>query len=125
MTPQTFDMAAHEDRLDRVIARSFSASFMSNSKWRRLFLAMAGSSPSISHLRWKFVGRDEAVTGTAPDADCLGDSYITRTSFSAFPYKEIEWIEVPGLVELPATVAAVGEFETIAFPSGVRLYGYR
>ena len=98
---------------------------MSNSKWRRLFLAMADYGPSISHLRWKFVGRDEPVTGAAPDADCLGDSYITRTSFAAFPYKEIEWVEVPGFVELPATVAAAGEFETIAFPSGVRLYGYR
>ena len=125
MTSHTFDMAAHEDRLDRIVSRSYSASFMSNSKWRRFFLAMAEASPNINNFRWKFVGREEPATGAAPDAKCLGERYVTRTSFAAFPYKEIEWIEVPGLLELPAAVAAIGKFETSTSPSGVRLYGYR
>lgn len=98
---------------------------MSNSKWRRLFLAMEDAGLDRCQLLWKFVGRDEPVMGAAPDADCLGDSHITRTSFAAFPYKEIEWIEVPGLAELPTSVSAVGEFETVASASGVRVYGHR
>ena len=125
MTSQTFDLAEHESRLDRIIARSYSASFMSNSKWRRLFLALAEPELNIRSLRWKFVGRETVATGAAPDAECLGDSYVTRTSFAAFPYKEIEWVEIPGLPELPASVAAVGSFETAGSSNGVRLYGYR
>jgi hypothetical protein len=125
MATQTFDMTAHEVRLDRIISNSFSASFMSNSKWRRFFLAIAAPDLNIKNLRWKFVGRDNPIIGAAPDADCLGELYITRTSFAAFPYKEIEWIEFPGLSELPPSVATIGKFETTMHPSGVRLYGYR
>jgi hypothetical protein len=125
MTPQTFDMTAHEARLDRIISRSFSASFMSNSKWRRLFLALAEPRLNIHNLLWKFVDREAPIVGAAPDADCLGESYITRTSFAAFPYKEIEWVEIPGQAELPASVAAAGAFESVVLTSGVRLYGYR
>ena|SRR5688572_11912971 len=125
MTSQAFDMAEHEERLDRVIARSFSTTFMSNSKWRRLFSALAATDPAIRKLRWKFVGRDAEVEGAAPDAECLGGSYVTRTSFAAFPYKEIEWVELPDLSDLPQSVAAVGKFEATQTPTGVRIYGYR
>ena len=125
MNPHTFDMAAHETRLDRLIAGSFSASYMSNSKWRRLFLALEQSDVPIPKLRWKFVGREEPVTGATPDESCLGTQYITRTSFSAFPYKEIEWVEIPELKELPPAALAVGLFETETCSGGVRVYGYK
>ena len=98
---------------------------MSDSKWRRFFLALAEADPRISSLRWKFVGRDTAPIGVAPDDECLGDKYISRTSFAVFPYKEIEWVELPGLAALPAEVAAVGKFETLQTLGGVRVLGYR
>ena len=125
LSPHSFDMARHEERLDRLISESYSSSFMSNSKWRRLFLALADAGFGDGRLLWKFVGRAEPVLGAAPGAECLGKSYITRTSFAAFPYKEIEWIEVPGLAELPASVLEVGQFEALAVPTGIRLLGYR
>jgi len=98
---------------------------MSNSKWRRLFLALEDAGLSDGRLSWKFVGRDEPVLGAAPTADCLGDAYISRASFAAFPYKEIEWVEVPGLAELPSSVLAAGQFEALSVATGVRLLGYR
>ena len=88
-------------------------------------MALAEALPESYRFRWKFVDRDEPVMGAAPSERCLGERYVTRTSFAAFPYKEIEWVELPDLTELPATVAATGEFETSTSPNGVRLYGYR
>lgn len=143
MVSQIFDMKAHEARLDRLIARSFSASFMSNSKWRRLFSALSAPELEISQLVWKFVGRQLAIRGAAPDAECLGETIIRDTSFSPFPYKEIEWIEIPrshirpGDEQLPfkhrtqdpekaeCMLAALGHFEMVRLPEGLRVYGYR
>ena len=143
MHPQTFDMAAHEAKLDRLIAQSFSASFMSNSKWRRAFSALAAPELQLDQLVWKFVGRERAVRGGVPDADCLGELYVRNVGFSVFPYKEIEWVEVPhtviprgyesvpfkhGRQDLERAVEAlnaVGQFDTALFPEGLRVYGYR
>jgi hypothetical protein len=108
-----------------MIAGSFSASFMSNSKWRRFFTALKQVEPPVSHLTWKFVGRDQPIRGAIPDSKCLGDRYISRTSFSVFPYKEIEWVELPGAADLPSQIMAVGQFSTSVTQAGVRVYGYR
>jgi hypothetical protein len=120
-----FDMGKHEAALDKIVVRSFSASYMSNSKWRKCFLALASHQPAINSLMWKFVGREDPIRGAAPDLPCLGESYVTRTSFSAFPYKQIEWVEIIGATEMPSAVTAVGQFEYALLPSGVRIYGYR
>jgi hypothetical protein len=143
MVPQTFDMSAHEAHLDRLIGQLFSASFMSNNKWRRFFLAIAAPELRINQLVWKFVGRELPVRGAAPDAGCLGEAIIRDTSFSPFPYKEIEWIEIPRAnirpgdesvpfkrrPQDPETVqrmlATLGQFEMALLPEGLRVYGYR
>ena len=125
MIPRVFDMEAHERRLDQLIAGSFSASFMSNSKWRRFFEALAQVEPPVSHISWKFVGRDQTFKGASPASECLGDRYVCRTSFSVFPYKEIEWVELPGFADLPRPILSVGQFSTTVTQGGVRVYGYR
>lgn len=143
MNPSVFDMAAHEAKLDRFIAQSFCASFMSNSKWRRAFSVLASPDLQLSQLVWKFVGRDIAIRGAIPDSDCLGEVYVRDVGLSAFPYKKIEWIEVPfvsvprGSESIPfkhkpqdaeqaqRALEAIGEFETALLPDGLRLYGYR
>jgi len=143
MTPQAFDMSTHEAHLGRLISQSFSASFMSNSKWRRLFLALAAPEMRVEQLVWKFVGRDLPVRGAAPDAECLGEAIVQNTSFAPFPYKEIEWIEIPrnnirpGDESVPfkhrpqnpemvqQLLAGLGQFEMSLLPEGLRVYGYR
>ncbi|MFO3797254.1 MAG: hypothetical protein ACK8QZ_08230, partial [Anaerolineales bacterium] len=125
------------------IARSFSASFMSNSKWRRAFQALSAPELEIEALLWKFVGKKLAVRGGVPDADCLGERYVRDVGFAQFPYKEIEWIEVPpaniprGFEQVPfkhrphdlaracAALERAGQFELTHLPEGLRVYGYR
>lgn len=143
MDPHVFDMAAHEAKLDRLIAQLFSCSYMSNSKWRRAFSALASPSLRLRQLVWKFVGRELAVRGAVPDAGCLSEMYVRDVGFSAFPYKEIEWIDVP-LMSIPRgsesipfkhhrqdaegarrSLEAVGKFEMVLLPDGLRVYGYR
>jgi hypothetical protein len=122
---KTFDFAEHERTLRKTVVESFSRSFMSDAKWRRFFEALAVEDPPITHLLWKFVGRDMAIRGATPDFECLGDRYIDRTSFARFPFLEIEWVEIPDRSELPVNVRAVGGFETEPTTGGIRVYGYR
>jgi hypothetical protein len=143
MKSRIFDMAAHEAKLERVVVQSFSASFMSNSKWRRAFAALSSAELGLVQLAWKFVGREHAVRGAVPDAESLGETYVRDVGFSVFPYKEIEWIEVPslsvpwGYESLPLThrpqntigakkaLEVVGHFEMTLSSEFLRVYGYR
>ena len=122
---KTFDFAEHERKLRKTVVESFSRSFMSDAKWRRFFESLVVEDPPVTHLLWKFVGRDLAIRGATPDFECLGDRYIDRTSFARFPYLEIEWVEIPARTELPVNVRAAGGFETEPTTGGVRVYGYR
>jgi len=122
---KTFDFAEHERRLRKTVVESFSRSFMSDAKWRRFFEALAVEHPPVTHLRWKFVGRDMTILGATPDSECLGDRYIDRTSFARFPYLEIEWVEIPDRSGLSVNVLRAGAFETEPTTGGVRVYGYR
>ncbi|MFC0682963.1 hypothetical protein ACFFGH_34475, partial [Lysobacter korlensis] len=128
MVRQTFNMERHSADLDRTIAQSFSASFMSNSKWRRLFMALSAPHLAVHQVLWKFVGREPVVLGATPDAECLGELFVERTSFATFPYKEIEWVEVPPAHDLDAVeqaLTAVGQFEIRRLETGLRVYGHR
>lgn len=143
MHSKIFDMSAHEAKLDRLIAATFSSSSMSNAKWRKAFLALSSPELGLVQLVWKFVGRSETLRGGVPDESCLGDLYIRDVGFSGFPYKEIEWVEVPrlaifrGYESIPfkrkpqdAALARevlnlLGQFDLETVSEGLRLYGYR
>jgi hypothetical protein len=140
---QVFDMKAHEERLDALIRQTYSSSFMSNAKWRRLFQVLADEDLGVDQLIWKFVGRETEVRGAVPDGEGLGDKYVSGSSFSPFPYKEIEWIEVPAksvpryweqvpqmhrpqpVDRVIEALTAVGQFEIEHRTGGTRIYGWR
>ncbi len=111
-------------RLDATIALA-TACHMSDTKWRKLFAALAEL--AVGDLRWKFI-RDERVFvyRVPPAAEVLEQSLGDVLPYPYGPYREIEWIEVPaeqsaGVVEALGTV---GKFPVQELDSGVRIVGY-
>ncbi|WP_165356570.1 hypothetical protein [Sphingosinicella sp. BN140058] len=101
-------MSAELETGRRQARRGFSASFMSNTKWRVFFSALHSIDPPIRQLVVKLIGAEkEQRTGLPllypphPFASCfeLG---------GPFPLIELEWVEVPdiALVERPSHVPA-------------------
>jgi hypothetical protein len=56
---RVIDMAERDAKLDRVIEHRALASFMSNSKWRRLFAALVLPGLKSYQGIWKFVDSDQ------------------------------------------------------------------
>jgi hypothetical protein len=85
-----FDFVAHEQKVDKEIAKQFSASFMSNSKWRKLF-ALLDTVDTELQVIWKFVGaQNNGVRDTLPPLKALSETYLTDSFwFGPCYYKEI------------------------------------
>ena len=116
---------------------------MSNSKWRRLFEALDRPELGLDQVIWKFVGRDAELRSAPPGLADLAESYVADSILSGFPYKEIEWLEIPirsvprGWEHVPQkhraqdldhileTIRTVGQFEIERRERGVRIYGWR
>ena len=116
---------------------------MSDSKWRRLFESLDSRGLGLHQVIWKFVGRDREFRSSLPSVDQLKESYVVDFAFNDFPYKEIEWVEVPavaipyGWEQVPAkhspqdlervtqTLTDIGQFEIERRERGLRIYGWR
>jgi len=92
---------SRELRHDRsAVRRSFSASLMSNTKWRTVFSALQAAAPGIRQIIVKFIDGADAKTMDvrwlhAPHA------FADSLEFGPFPLVGIEWIEVPAIAVLP------------------------
>ena len=137
------DMVEWEAKLDRAIAkRQFAASFMSDSKWRRLFKVLAQPELGVHQALWKLVDLEAPLRFGLPDA-----AETKRGLFSdpggESPFKRIEWLEITNL-DIPygwekipqkhrpqnveaaiALLNEAGQFELERTKSGIRVYGYR
>ena len=94
---EPFDFGKHKEWVDKEVARCFRASFMSNTKWRKLFLGLDRQLPEGFLVTWKFVGAegDGALHGL-PSEKCIGPAYLNSYFwFGPCWYKEIEWIGFP------------------------------
>jgi hypothetical protein len=116
---------------------------MSNTKWRRFFEAISNPEFEIDQLVWKFVDSEHEIRGATPPLDGLGEKYISGSSFSVFPYKEIQWVEIPflnipgGWEKVPfkhrpqdaeqalKRLNDLGTFEIERHENGIRIFGYR
>jgi hypothetical protein len=137
-----FDVAEWYASIDRVIAKRFSASFMSDAKWRRLFTALAQPELALRQVLWKFVDLERSLRFVLPDADDIEQGVVPDPAGKS-PFKRIEWVEIldldipTGWEQVPhkhrrqnvdaalAALVEVGQFETEQTQDGFRVYGYR
>lgn len=141
---KAFDFVEHEVKTDKLIAKLFNVSFMSNAKWRKCFKSLDFVSSDLQVI-WKFVGsNNDGVRHALPSLDSLEETYLSsRFWFGPAYYKEIEWIEFikvvkpAGMEEIPGsfieqdisialnTLNDLGKFQIENTEKGFRLYGYK
>ena len=142
---KVFDFVGHEVVVDKIVKREFTRAFMSNAKWRKLFVALDEATPQGAQVIWKFVGaKNDGVRHSLPPSPSLGERYLDdRFWFGPCYYKEIEWIEFPrvnkpyGREKIPgahfdqdveaikSTLESIGAWELEATAIGYRVYGYK
>jgi hypothetical protein len=82
--------------------RGFSASLMSDTKWRKLFTALDRPDLNLKQARIKFVDADKVHTINRPRAYGYGKKpwpYTDTIEFGPFALRSIEWIEFPAMAE--------------------------
>jgi len=123
----------------------YSASFMSNAKWRKCFSIVNRNSLDIHICVWKLTDIDEPVQGLLPELDELGIDYVGDCGAlnGPFDFSRIEWLLIPSThsyqayEKAPLTIvkqdvkkitrqlAALGQFEMEISSEGLKLYGYK
>jgi hypothetical protein len=81
-------------REGRLVRRHTRASLMSDTKWRKLFTALDGAGLALQGL-WKFLGRDDAVSGGMGGGLYPPWPWIDTSSFGPVPFRSIEWLWIP------------------------------
>ena len=135
--------ARMEEQLKKIIKRKFSASFMSNSKWKKLFVAL--QPVELRQAYWKFVDLEQEFADLFVTEHNLMDQFIGDCGLHLGPcaYRRIEWVEIPHIgrdwitPSVPAlsfkqdvegalsVLEAIGKFEIERTDRGIRIYGYK
>ncbi|MBQ4810280.1 hypothetical protein J8M20_02985 [Pseudoalteromonas luteoviolacea] len=119
-------LAKSYQRLDSVIARKFSVSYMSNAKWVKLLKAAASFEQLSYRITYKLVNNDQLKTSYSEQFPEHVDNYwFIEPSI----YKEIEWLEfnfdenykVGSLIE---HLSAIAKFPIRQTSTGFKVLGY-
>lgn len=77
-------------------SRRYSISHMSNTRWRRVFGAIADAGVTEIQSEWKYIGSDKVVRLTyMPRREDLHDRVYTDGCSHPYEYRWIEWIRFP------------------------------
>jgi len=83
-----------DEKLDKIIKRRFTTSFMSNSKWRKLFTALDLPELMLNQCYWKFVDNEHDFLGWFTKSDELMEKFVGDYGSGPFAFKRIEWVEI-------------------------------
>jgi hypothetical protein len=123
----------------------YSKSYMSNTKWRKLFSLVNSESMTITACKWKLVNEKEPQNGWLPDYRQLGEDYVGDCGAlnGPFEFKAIEWVLLPSeysykpndkaptkyryqnIEELRQKIESAGKFEYEVLSEGIKIFGYR
>tara|TARA_R100000322_G_scaffold169982_1_gene143715 strand:- start:388 stop:792 length:405 start_codon:yes stop_codon:yes gene_type:complete len=129
-----------EDAEYRKAAAKYSASYMSNAKWTKLFRAVISAGVPIEKVRWKFIDTDHFVEVSFPEERDLEPTRFADGKFQPFEYRWLEWIFIPHAFKpragvgyrkrqdtaaVVAVLEKVGQFPVEISQEGVTIRGYR
>lgn len=135
--------ARMEEALKKLIKCKFDASFMSNTKWRKVFTVL--SVVPLKQAFWKYVDLDFELRTCFVDESDLMDRFIGDCGLAGAPlaYRRIEWVEIPRVGVDPcyeniphmnfeqdvdrvvSILKSTGEFELEQTERGIRIYGHK
>ena len=97
-------MAIHDreelDREDRLIRANTRASLMSDTKWRKLLVALDHSELHLRHCIVKFVGDPEEKPLRRPTGLYPPRPWVDTLQFGPIPLRSIEWLLFPRVAEV-------------------------
>ena len=120
----------------------FSASLMSDAKWRKFFHVAADHAERVFAAIWKLIGDPEPIAGHLPLAADIWDTAVDGCLNGPVEYKQIEWIEIPrnvpfrrfknaplidrfqDLEAFKSALANVGQFPIVETEVGLRINGH-
>lgn len=116
-------MPIHDPRVAGRLARAkFSAAFMSDTKWRKLFATVRETRPDIDEMIVKFLDLDTPrQMRFPPDLRCL-TPFMDTIEFGPTELRAIEWLEFPA--DLGSLLATVGKFPITLSGDRTRITGY-
>ncbi|MEZ0133487.1 MULTISPECIES: hypothetical protein [Novosphingobium] len=94
------DLSADLRRERRAVLRLYSASFMSNTKWRSVFTALENDGLGIRQLVIKFIEAENEKAISLPWLNAP-HAFVDSIDFGPFPLVGIEWMEVPAVAIFP------------------------
>ena len=138
---KAFNLKEHEERIDRLISKKYSASLMSNAKWEKLFKALDTEHININHILLKRVDRIDPYVTYMPKTDDLEGIWVSEGKNDCnYFYKEIEWLELISVYKpsnIPAQyvhqtielaikiIEKVGQLDVKQTDTGLRIYGHK
>ena len=132
--------AHSEDEEYRKVLSRYTTSYMSDSKWLRLFRAVNSAGISLPKVKWSYIGYDHSEWISFPEEHDLSAHRFADGRFQPFEYRWIESIFIPrryrpvadvgyeeeqdtdGVVE---ALSAAGQFEISQSEDGITIYGYK
>jgi hypothetical protein len=132
--------AQSEDEKYRKALSNYSASFMSDSKWLRLFRAINAAGISLPKVQWSYIDSDHSDWISFPEEHDLSAHRFADGKFQPFEYRWIESIFIPRRYQEIADVgyeeeqdadsviealSAAGQFEIAQSEDGITIYGYK
>jgi hypothetical protein len=117
-------MTVHDPRADgRRARRLFSTGLMSDTKWRKLFEAIAEAcDPTPDHVVVKFIDVDEPERMRFPFGFHPPRPYIDTLEHGPTELRAIEWLDVPG--DIVGLLEPVGRFPVERQGAYTRVTGY-
>ena len=101
----------------------YSVSFMSNSKWLRMFKAVANSNIEVQRSEWHFIDSDNVLHYPMPQESQLMAERFQDGLFQPFEYKWIESIFIPSSFKPKAGVGYIIEEDTKGVLSAIEQAG--
>ena len=133
-------MQSDEDREYETARSKYSASFMSNTKWLRLFSAVIESGLKIEYAEWRVIGSDRSFWEPFPTSIDLLPTRFSDGRFQLLEYRWLESVFIPSgykptsavgyerkqdTVSLVAVLATAGQFQVEESIGGVTVHAYR
>lgn len=120
-------MMSRSNQLDpaaagRAAKAGFSAAYMSDTKWREAFRAIAEASVGVREMLVKFIDVDEPKRMRFPPSLACPLAYMDTIEFGPTELRSIEWLEVEADIE--PLLVPLGKFPIKRSDRGWRLVGY-
>jgi hypothetical protein len=120
-------------------ATKYSASFMNDAKWLKLFRTVISAGIPLERVQWKFIDTEHFIEASFPDEWDLLATGFADGKFQPFEYRWLEFVFIPNAFKPTAgvgyekkqnTAAVVAALEQVAqfpievSPEGVTIRGY-